>query len=155
MAAVSHLKNRREAKTRFSVDKIINQCSSGSKVSLKSYLELLEGAGVALEGKEASKLEALSDRSGNIDRMDFMVYAKKSAIFKTLLTDGEGQQDKAEIAFKAVDKDNSGYITVGELGMLGGGKLDHTKTEALMDKLDTDKDGRISLEEFRKLFREK
>ena len=39
--------------------------------------------------------------------------------------------------------------------MLGGGKLGHTKTEALMDKLDTDKDGRISLEEFRKLFKEK
>ena len=54
-----------------------------------------------------------------------------------------------------MDKDNSGYISVGELGMLGGGKLDHTKTEALMDKLDTDKDGRISLEEFRKLFKEK
>ena len=57
---------------------------------------------MAVEGKEASKLEAMSDRSGNIDRMDFIVYAKKSAIFKTLLTDGEGQQsqDKAEIAFK-------------------------------------------------------
>ena len=39
--------------------------------------------------------------------------------------------------------------------MLGGGKLNQTKTEALMDKLDTDKDGRISLEEFRKLFKEK
>ena len=57
---------------------------------------------MVLEGKEASKLEAMSDRSGNIDRMDFIIYAKKSAIFKTLLTDGEGQQsqDKAEIAFK-------------------------------------------------------
>ena len=56
---------------------------------------------------------------------------------------------------QAVDKDNSGYITVGELGMLGGGKLDQTKAEALMDRLDTDKDGRISLPEFRKLFKEK
>ena len=55
---------------------------------------------MALEGKEASKLEAMSDRSGNIDRMDFIVYAKKSAIFKMLLTDGEPSQDKAEIAFK-------------------------------------------------------
>ena len=63
-------------------------------------LELLEGAGVTLEGKEAKKLEAMSDRSGNIDRMEFMVYAKKSSIFKSLLSDGEGQQDKAEIAFK-------------------------------------------------------
>ena len=65
-------------------------------------IELLKGAGVALEEKEASKLEAMSDRSGNIDRMDFIIYAKKSAIFKMLLTDGEGQQtqDKAEIAFK-------------------------------------------------------
>ena len=50
-----------------------------------SLIELLEGAGVTLEGKEASKLEAMSDRSGNIDRMDFIVYAKKSAIFKMLL----------------------------------------------------------------------
>ena len=64
-------------------------------------------------------------------------------------------QYKYDISVQAVDKDNSGYITVGELGMLGGGKLDHTKTEALMDKIDTDKDGRISLEEFRKLFKEK
>ena len=64
-------------------------------------IELLKGAGVALEEKEASKLEAMSDRSGNIDRMDFMVYAKKSSIFK-ILTDAERQQtqDKAEIAFK-------------------------------------------------------
>ena len=66
----------------------------------------------------------------------------------------EGDISNADCV-QAVDGDNSGYITVGELGKLGGGKLDHTKTEALMDKLDTDKDGRISLDEFRKLFKEK
>ena len=56
---------------------------------------------------------------------------------------------------QAVDRDNSGYITVGELSMLGGGKLDQEKRTALMDKLDTDGDGRISLTEFRKLFKQK
>ena len=54
-----------------------------------------------------------------------------------------------------MDRDNSGYITVGELSMLGGGKLDQEKRTALMDKLDTDGDGRISLTEFRKLFKQK
>ena len=44
-------------------------------------------------------------------------------------------QYKYDISVQAVDKDNSGYITVGELGMLGGGKLNQTKTEALMRKL--------------------
>ena len=36
--------------------------------------------------------------------------------------------------FQAIDKDGSGYITVGELRSLGN--MDSVKTEALMDKLD-------------------
>jgi len=150
------LKNKREAKTRCSVDKVVSLCSRGDKVSVKVYLEFLEEAGVVLPDKEAAKMKKMSDDEGNIDKMEFMVYAKKSPTFRMLVTEGEGQpcKDKAEIAFKAVDRDNSGYITVGELGMLGGGKMDEAKTTALMAKLDTDKDGRISLSEFKKLFKQ-
>ena len=36
--------------------------------------------------------------------------------------------------FQAIDKDGSGYITVGELRSLGN--MDSVKTDALMDKLD-------------------
>ena len=38
------------------------------------------------------------------------------------------------IFLQAIDKDGSGYITVGELRSLGN--MDSVKTEALMDKLD-------------------
>ena len=44
------------------------------------------------------------------------------------------------------------YIDVRSSSQLGGNKMDQGKTEALMDKLDTDGDGKITLAEFRELF---
>lgn len=69
---------------------------------MKVYLEFLEEAGVVLPDKEAAKMKKMSDDEGNIDKMEFMVYAKKSPTFRMLVTEGEGQpcKDKAEIAFK-------------------------------------------------------
>ena len=74
---------------------------------MKAYLQLLDESGVSESkaSKEAGRLEMMSDKEGNIDKMEFMVYAKKSVIFKMLVSEGEGQQsqDKAEIAFKVKD----------------------------------------------------
>ena len=56
--------------------------------------------------------------------------------------------------FQAIDRDHSGYITLGELRKLGN-KMDQEKTEALMEKLDTNGDGKITLTEFRELFKHK
>ena len=53
--------------------------------------------------------------------------------------------------FQAIDRDHSGYITMGELGKLGN-KMNQEKTVALMEKLDTNGDGKITLSEFRELF---
>ena len=76
--------------------------------------------------------------------------------------------DKAELAFKvgklhairnltifsqAIDKDNSGSIDASELSKLGGGNMSKEKLDKLMTKLDTDGDGKITLEEFRGLFK--
>ena len=55
---------------------------------------------------------------------------------------------------QAIDRDHSGYITAGELSRLGS-KMDQEKTEALMEKLDADGDGKITLSEFRTLFKHK
>ena len=54
---------------------------------------------------------------------------------------------------QAIDKDNSGYITTAELGKMSQA-MSKKKCEALMKKLDTDGDGKITLLEFRALFAE-
>ena len=54
---------------------------------------------------------------------------------------------------QAIDKDNSGSIDPGELSKLGGG-MSKEKLAKLMAKLDTDGDGKITLEEFRVLFKQ-
>ena len=55
---------------------------------------------------------------------------------------------------QAIDKDNSGSIDASELSKLGGGNMSKEKLDKLMAKLDTDGDGKITLEEFRGLFKQ-
>ena len=53
---------------------------------------------------------------------------------------------------QAIDRDNSGSIDPRELSKLGG-SMSEKKLEALMNKLDKDGDGKITLKEFRVLFK--
>ena len=58
-----------------------------------------------------------------------------------------------KIFSQQIDKDNSGSIDASELSKLGGGNMSKEKLDKLMTKLDTDGDGKITLEEFRGLFK--
>ena len=65
----------------------------------------------------------------------------------------ENKHDTIFTFTQAIDKDNSGSIDASELSKLGGGNMSKEKLDKLMAKLDTDGDGKITLEEFRGLFK--
>lgn len=55
---------------------------------------------------------------------------------------------RAELAFKALDKDNSGYISEKELTKLSS-RLTDEDMGVILKKFDVDGDGKLSFEEFR------
>ena len=70
-------------------------------MSVKQYLELLESSGIETNDKDTAKLDKLSNDDGLIERSEFLSYAKKSHVFKSLQEELEKQHyDKAELAFK-------------------------------------------------------
>ena len=53
-------------------------------------------------------------------------------------------KNNSSLCLQAIDKDNSGFITTAELGKMSQA-MSKKKCEALMKKLDTDGDGKITL----------
>jgi Ca2+-binding EF-hand superfamily protein len=154
MAAVSHLKNKREAKVREGIERIMARCGgAGGPIPVQGFVDVLSGHNLHLDDKETARVERMCDNDGMMERPDFIEYAKKAHIVKEWLDAEKSKNvDKAELAFKAIDKDGSGFIDVSELAKLGGGKMKESHQAALMHKLDKDGDGKITLEEFRLLF---
>lgn len=89
-----------------------------------------------------------TDRSGDIDYNEF-----KNALAQTYFK----QYSKTELmaAFKKFDTDGNGYITTKELdNILGrmGRRVNQKELEAMISSLDKDSDGKLSFDEFCKLF---
>jgi len=113
--------------------------------------ELVEGYKKVFIDRANSELEILKivdevdiNHSGYIDFTEFIVAAMNR---EKLLS-----QKKLEQAFHLFDQDNDGYITRAELAnVMGGIDMDDEQWKKLVEEVDTNKDGKISQEEFTNL----
>ena len=109
------------------------------------------------------RLRAYSDTSWNIDsrrqqqqqedtatRKSFSMFKRSVLVQGTLLPDKKQQEIKK--AFAIFDKDGDGSISYRELGIVMrslGMNVSGPELDAIIEQVDTDKDGRISFDEFK------
>jgi len=165
MAVFSAIKNKKNKKLREGIEDLATRCSleEDPNIQVEMLIKQLETMDMKLTEKEKSKIDKLSDDQGKIARDDFVTYAKTCGSVKDYVDkiDREHHQstsrpvtanlDKASAAFKAIDKDNSGYVDREEFLQFTKNLPAHQQ-EKLLKKIDKDGDGKISLKEFRQLF---
>lgn len=118
-----------------------------SRIELKKVLQALK-----INATDAEVQQLLtqmdSDNSGEIDFNEFKKVMGAS-FFKRY------SQQELQSAFKKFDADNSGYITSHELSYIlsrMGRHLSRNEIDAMVKSLDSSGDGKISFDEFCKLF---
>eukprot|EP00331_Platyophrya_macrostoma_P017306 CAMPEP_0176466452 /NCGR_PEP_ID=MMETSP0127-20121128/37899_1 /TAXON_ID=938130 /ORGANISM="Platyophrya macrostoma, Strain WH" /LENGTH=495 /DNA_ID=CAMNT_0017859619 /DNA_START=33 /DNA_END=1515 /DNA_ORIENTATION=+ len=113
-----------------------------------SYDELVEGftmihgsKEIAIQMAQKTLESADFDKSGQIDYSEFVVAAMNE---EKLLS-----KQKIDQAFKRFDKNGDGYIERSELSaVFGGVEIKEDQWQQIIADCDTDKDGRISFDEF-------
>merc|ERR1712154_154701 len=125
-------------------DNIIATMAGANEAELREAFKLFDADGDGMIAAEAKALIHAADKDGNMG-IDFGEFAK---FWEALHGDDEG---KIRAEFGKLDTDNSGYITRDEMvavisSEFQGDKMEEAKKA--IDKLDVDKDGRVSYPEF-------
>jgi len=151
------LKDRRQKQTLEEIFRKVDRDGNGS-ISLNEYFGIFEEHGVKISQAECQRVHKIAGDSGTLKKDEFIKILRSSNYFlKTFDKNQDGivseteMTTRAELAFKALDKDGSGYITEKEMRKLSS-KLSSTELDAIMKKLDSDGDGKLTFEEFKKMF---
>merc|ERR1739838_53218 len=113
-------------------------------ITIDELKSLISKVGGDMSEADAAALIHAADKDGNMG-IDFSEFAK---LWEALHGEGEAEIRKE---FSKLDTDNSGFITKDEMvAVIGAGftgdKMEEAK--AAIDKLDVDKDGKVSYPEF-------
>jgi len=113
-------------------------------ITIDELKSLVSKVGGDMSEAEAKALIDVADKDGNMG-IDFSEFAK---LWESLHGEGEAQIRKD---FAKLDTDNSGFITKEEMMSViaadfAGDKMEEAKKA--LDKLDVDKDGKVSYPEF-------
>merc|ERR1711951_3337 len=112
-------------------------------ISADELKSLISKVGGSMADAEAKALIHAADKDGN-QGIDFNEFAK---FWETL----HGESDAVREEFSKIDADKSGYITKDEMvkvisSEFQGDQMEEAKS--VIDKLDVDKDGKVSYPEF-------
>lgn len=127
-----------------------NSTDHSGRISKNELKKVLTALNIKVSDKELQQLMKQMDRdgSGDIDYSEFE-RVMAGAFFKKY------SRQELLSAFKKFDTDNNGYISPKELGEILsrlGRHVSRTDVEAMIHSLDTSGDGKLSFEEFCKLF---
>ena len=130
-------------------DKLLFSDRSG-RISRTELKQVLNALNVKTTEKEQQQLMNMmdTDHSGDIDYNEFKRVMADSYFKKH-------SRQELSTAFKRFDSDGNGYITTKELNEIlsrMGRHLNRHEVEAMIKTLDTNGDGKVSFDEFCKLF---
>ena len=137
--------------------------NENGKIFVSDYMAIMEECEIKIDDEEIEKIAAMADDKGEIKRNEFIIYMKNSDHWKqdlaskfrpgarsTKVEISANRQDKAEAAFKLLDKNRDGYITKDEFANVSK-NLTPKQVEAVFGKFDKNGDGRLSFGEFKQL----
>lgn len=151
------LKDKRKQRTIEGIFKKVDRDGNGA-ISLSEYFAIFEDHGITVSKTEVERAYLLAGEDGCLTKKNFIKILRSSDLFmKSFDKNRDGvvtetdMMTRAELAFSALDRDNKGFITQKDFRKLTK-KLSDQELNDLMSKLDANKDGQLSFEEFKVLF---
>jgi Ca2+-binding EF-hand superfamily protein len=120
-------------------------------ISKKELKKVFKALNIYLDDKEIQTLIKLMDTDGNGE----VSYNEFKAVMVKSYFSRRCKNEQLEAAFKKYDIDGNGFLTVDEIQLVMtnmGRHMTRTEVKSMIQSLDSDRNGKISFDEFLKLF---
>ena len=130
--------------------------SNDGKISLPEYLRICDNYGILLTDDDLASFESLEDSEGLVSKSDFIAYIKNSNLlgqFDNVDTSSDVHWNTmVEKAWQLFDKNGDGKLTQMEFRWMTRREvLTDSQIKLMFSKCDTDGDGVLDFDEFRRM----